>query len=135
MADTEPTKTTKRRLKAPSQTVRQQAEKAQATADKPQRRPIRNAAKKAGKPFGSLRKAFDRQPFTFMAKIGRFIGRVLVPRFIRNAFAELKLVTWPNARKTRDLTFAVLLFAIVFGVSVAALDWGLDKLFREVLLK
>ena len=129
MADAEPTKTTKRRLKTPATSVRQKAEKAQADADKPsKKRHLRAASQTAGKPFKKLGKLFDRQPF-------RFIGRVLAPKFARNAFNELRLVTWPNARETRRLTFAVLAFATIFGIVIAGVDYGLDKAFRALFLK
>ena len=138
MANTEPTKTPKRRLKAPAQTMREQAVKAQASADKPKNRRLKNAATSARKPFskpaGFLKRLFSHQPFRFIAKIGHWIGLVLLPPFVRNSFQEIRLVTWPNFKQTRDLTFAVLVFAIVFGASVAVLDWGLDKLFKSLIL-
>lgn len=129
MAEAKPTKNTKRSLRPASETMRQQAEKAQATADKPQgNRRLRSAASSAGKPLGRFAKLFHRQPF-------RFIGRILLPRFVRNAFKELRLVTWPNRKQTRDLTFAVLMFAIAFGIIITIVDYGLDKLFKSLILK
>lgn len=126
--DSASSKTTKRRLKAPSQTVRQQAEKAQA---KPQQRKLKTAASTGRKPFAKLgrglNKVFNRQPF-------RLIGKILLPPFVRGAFNELKLVTWPNRRETIRLTFAVIVFAIAFGAVVTAVDWGLDKIFKAVIL-
>lgn len=136
MADKEPTKTTKRRLRAPSQTVREQAEKAQADADKPVRtRRLKAAAASTRKPFGKAARLFNYQPFKTIALIGKIIGRILVPKFVRNAFRELRLVTWPDRKKTRQLTFAVLAFAIVFGVIITVVDYGLDKLFKSLILK
>lgn len=64
----------------------------------------------------------------------RWVGRVIVPRYFRNAFAELKLVQWPKARLVWRLTGAVLLFGLIMGLAVAGLDWAFEKLFREVLL-
>lgn len=129
MAEDKPTKKPTRRLRAPAQSVRQQGEKAQATADKPAKpRRLHRVRKTARKPFTFLGKVFNRQPFTF-------IGRILYPKFLRNAFAELRLVTWPNRKTSRQLTFAVLAFALVFGVVVAGVDYALDKLFKLILLK
>lgn len=68
-------------------------------------------------------------------KIFRLIGRILYPKYIRNSWKELKLVEWPNWKQSRQLTFAVLVFAVIFGVLIAILDYGLDKLFRNILLK
>lgn len=61
--------------------------------------------------------------------------RHIIPRYIRNSFAELRQVTWPNRKQSRQLTTAVVLFSIVFGFLVATLDYGLDKLFKKVFLK
>lgn len=136
MAENKPAKTTPRRLKAPSQTVRQQADQAQAKADKPQKtRRLQVAAANTRKPFAGARKALDRQPFKTVAKVLRVIGRIIFPKVLRNAFAELKLVTWPSASETRRLTYAVLAFAFVFGIAIAGVDYGLDKLFRAIILK
>lgn len=65
----------------------------------------------------------------------RFIGRIIFPKYFRESWRELKLVTWPNWKQSRQLTFAVLVFALVFGVVIAIVDYGLDKLFRNILLK
>lgn len=128
MADTKPAKSTKRRLGAPAQTVREQAVKAQADADKPARgRRLRAAATSSRKPFGRAGKIFHRKPF-------RILGRILAPKFVRSAVHELRLVSWPDARQTTRLTIAVLLFAIVFYAIIASVDWGLDKLFKTILL-
>jgi preprotein translocase SecE subunit len=72
------------------------------------------------------------RPFRF---VGRWIGLILWPPYFRNSARELMLVTWPNFRQTWRLTFAVLSFAAVFGLLIAGVDYGLDKLFKEVLLK
>lgn len=60
--------------------------------------------------------------------------RHLLPRYLREAGAELKQTEWPNRRETWKLTFAVFLFAIIFGLVIALVDFGLDKVFRKVLL-
>jgi preprotein translocase subunit SecE len=58
----------------------------------------------------------------------------IFPKFLRNAWAEIKQVTWPSRKETARLTVAVLIFSIIFGAFVAALDFGLDRLFKEVIL-
>lgn len=70
-------------------------------------------------------------------KLGRLLSKRgrLVPKFFKEAWAEIKLVTWPNRRETYRLTVAVFVFALVFGVLVALLDVGLDKVFKEVIIK
>lgn len=136
MAETSGSKRSKRRLRAPSQTVRQQAAKAQIDSEKPAKaRRLRAVAAASGKPFRRFGKLFDRQPFRFIGKVLRPIGRIIVPRYFRTAWQELRLVEWPNRRQSRDLTVAVLGFAIIFGAAIAGVDYGLDKVFKAVLLK
>lgn len=70
-------------------------------------------------------------------KVGRFMTkkRRVLPQFLADAWQELRQVTWPNRRETTKLTTAVIIFAFVFGGLVAIIDYGLDKLFRNVILK
>jgi preprotein translocase subunit SecE len=55
--------------------------------------------------------------------------------FFRGSFQELRQVTWPTRREGRRLTTAVIIFSVVFGLLIAIVDYGLDKLFKQVLLK
>ncbi|HSX44709.1 MAG TPA: preprotein translocase subunit SecE [Candidatus Saccharimonadales bacterium] len=102
------------------ETVRERAQKASSDAPKRQRR-IRVKA-------GAIRGATVFKPF------GR-IGRIIVPGFVRNTFKELGMVTWPDRKETWKLTSAVFVFAIAFGIVIAVVDYGLDKLFRSIILK
>lgn len=68
-------------------------------------------------------------------KPARIIGLIIVPRYVRNSWKELKLVTWPSFKTSRKLTYAVIIFAIVFGVVVAAVDFVFNKLFKNILLR
>jgi preprotein translocase subunit SecE len=65
----------------------------------------------------------------------RFVGRMLGFGYIRSSWRELRLVTWPTAREGRRLTTAVIIFSVVFGALIAVVDYGLDKLFKQLLLK
>lgn len=82
-----------------------------------------------GKGFAKLGQALGK------FKVMRVIGRILLPRYFRNSWKELRQVTWPTFKQSRQLTGAVILFAVIFGVVVALLDFGLDKVFKQVLLK
>jgi preprotein translocase SecE subunit len=64
----------------------------------------------------------------------KWVNRHLVPKYIRNAFGELRNITWPHRKLSRQLTTAVMLFAISFAIVVSALDYGLDKVFKKVFL-
>jgi len=68
-------------------------------------------------------------------KVFHIIGLILWPPYFRNSWRELRQVTWPNGKQSRQLTLAVILFATIFGLLIAVLDFGLDKLFKQVLLK
>jgi preprotein translocase SecE subunit len=132
MAQTAP-KPKKRLVKNP-ETFRERAVKASEEVDKPTRtaapkRIIGSVFKGIGK---VLKKVFG--PI-FRLRIFRIIGKILFPEYFRSSWRELKLVKWPNWKQSRQLTFAVLVFAIIFGITVAIVDYGLDKLFRDILLK
>lgn len=119
---------TKRRLR-PAQTVREQSQKAQERADKPTKKG--KALRVIGTPFRVIAK-----PFKALGKFKLFraLGRILLPTYFRNSWRELRQVTWPNRKQSRQLTFAVIIFSVIFGVLVAVVDMGLDKLFKKVIL-
>lgn len=71
----------------------------------------------------------------FHLRIIRFFGIILGFRFIRNSWRELKEVTWPGRREGLRLTSAVIVFSVVFSIILASVDYGLDKLFKQLLLK
>ena len=56
-------------------------------------------------------------------------------RYIRDSAQELRNVTWPSFRESMRLTGAVILFSVIFGALIAVVDYGLDKVFRQILLK
>jgi preprotein translocase SecE subunit len=129
-------KPVKRRIRK-VETVRQKAEKAQ-TPKQPRRvkRTTQAAVGKVNQVSSADKGGF--RIFRVLRKLVRgFFGitRHLVPRFFREAWAELRQVKWPNRRETFRLTSAVVIFAIVFGTVVALTDYGLDKFFRQLLLK
>lgn len=136
MAQQDAEKQNKRRLRNP-ETVRERAQKAQAEAGKPGRSQLwrQKAATATSRPAGFIARLFSRPPLSWLVKVFKVLGRIIFPRYFRNSWRELRLVTWPNRRQTRQLTVAVLVFAVVFGALVSLVDYGLDKLFREVLLK
>lgn len=126
----------KRRVKNP-ETFREKAMKAAADSDKPTKAGQLKAgsAKATGPLRRSVRKVAGSKPLRPLHKPARIFGKVVVPPYFRNSWAELKLVTWPNWQQSRRLTTAVLVFAVIFGAAIAGVDWGLDKLFRNILLK
>lgn len=127
----------KRVLKKP-ETVREKASKKTDAAPKPRR--LHKAATTAKRPLSAARR-IGRKEFHPVKlpdnKVGRFLtgNRKVTPSFFREAWAELRQVQWPNRKETAKLTIAVFIFAITFGALIAIVDFGLDKLFHELLLK
>lgn len=70
-------------------------------------------------------------------RLGRFLNkrRSMVPRYFKESWAELRQVTWPTRKETVKLTLAVFVFAFVFGVLIAITDYGLEKIFKRLLLE
>lgn len=132
MADS-PVKTKKRVVKNP-ETFRERAAKSVDEGEKPNKRilPVR-IIKGVFQPIGRLLKTVFGP--IFRLKPVRFIGRILVPEYFRSSWRELKLVKWPTIKQSYQLTFAVIVFAFVFGITIAIVDFGLDKLFKDILLK
>jgi preprotein translocase SecE subunit len=136
MADDKSSKPgSKRRVKNP-ETFRERALKANEPAPKAAKA---TAKAKAGRKGGRLSRLgaglSGFKPLRPVITVLRFIGRLIVPRYLRDSWKELKLVTWPDWKQSRQLTFAVLVFAVVFGAVIAIVDYGLDKIFRNILLK
>lgn len=71
----------------------------------------------------------------FRTKPMGFLGRILGFSYVRSSWKELRLVTWPSRREGMRLTTAVIIFSVIFGGLIAIVDYGLDKLFRQLLLK
>jgi len=94
--------------------------------------PIGRFIKKVVRPFRFILKPFKTRPARF---IGRLFSKILLFNYFRTSWHELRQVTWPGRKETLQLTFAVFIFAISFGLMIAVVDYGLSKLFQEVLLK
>lgn len=122
----------KNRIVKKAETVREIAEKSSQNSVQKEPGVIRLTLRYIGTPFRwvgrGLAKIGHKQPF-------KFIGHVLWPAYFRNSWKELRQVTWPNRRESTQLTTAVIIFATIFGVMIALVDYGLDKLFKQVLLK
>lgn len=133
----------KRRVIKKPETVREK--RAKAVDAKPKQRRVRQAASQANrpikaagrgvaktvKPLSPLLKPFRTRPVRF---VGRILSKILFLGYIRNSWKELRLVEWPNRRETTKLTLAVFVFAISFALLIAVLDFGLDKVFKQLLV-
>ena len=141
-AESKPVKQKKTRARKPEQTVRERSNQAPVV----KKRLVRATAKKASTPFRILGRVIAKvlRPLRFLlwpfkTRPARFIGRTLTAifflRYFRNAWQELKGVTWPSRKETWQLTGAVFTFAVIFGIVITAVDYGLEKLFKVVFLK
>jgi preprotein translocase SecE subunit len=141
MADKQPSKPKQKRVVKNPETFRERAVKASTADGRPKRsarvrtalagaispvsRPIGNGARSVGS-FKPLRPLF---------KVLRVLGKIVFPVYFRNSWRELRQVSWPGWQLSRRLTYAVLIFAVIFGALIASVDFGLDKLFKDILLK
>lgn len=109
-------------------------------------RELSSGKKKTKKPSVKIPKRFKSLPIKLQksyhlplpdSKVGNILSKKvhIFPSFLKNSMIELKQVEWTDRKTTMKLSFAVIVFATVFGAIVALLDIGLDKLFKEVILK
>jgi len=133
-------KEAKRRVRNP-ETFRERAIKAAETGETTTRQRriksyVATKTRTAVQPLaGPTKKFASFKPVRKTGKVLRFLGKILFISYIINSWRELRLVQWPGWKESRRLTYAVLSFAIVFGASIATVDYGLDKLFKNILLK
>lgn len=127
----------KKRVIKKAETVREKAAK---KADAPVKtRRLHKVTSSAKRPLSAARRIGKKEYHPVKLpdnKVGKFLtsNRKVTPKFLREAWAELRQVTWPNRKETAKLTLAVFVFAITFGLLIAGVDFGLDKLFRALLL-
>lgn len=117
----------KRRIKNP-ETFRERLEKgAEASEKSSATSRLKQTGGQLSKSAGSAKvkrgagQVFNSKPF-----------RILIPKYFRSSWQELKLVTWPGWNEGRRLTSAVLIFAIIFGAVIAGVDLILDKFFHHL---
>ncbi|MCA9332875.1 preprotein translocase subunit SecE [Candidatus Saccharibacteria bacterium] len=118
-------------------TIREHVSSSKKPDDKKRR--LHKAAGSVKKPVRAVKNVAQKEYYIPLPKnkYTNFLNkkRRVTPKFFVEAWRELKLVSWPNRKETTQLTTAVLLFAVVFGVIIAIVDYGLDKVFERLLLK
>jgi len=130
----QPAKRAKRRVR-PVETVREQRDKQQTvTQTKPHR--FRKLFSWLGTPFRAIARwsFWQSKAWKPFRVIGKVLGYILLVPYFRSSLVELKQVTWPDWKLSWRLTWAVLVFSVFFGVIVAIVDFGLDKLFKQLIL-
>ena len=140
MADKTEGKSQKRKIV----TVRERTE--QTNNARPKSRHVARTAKAVSTPFRILGRGLKKvlYPFRFVLRpfktrparfVGRILSKVLLFSYFAGAWKEVRQVSWPGRRETRQLTLAVFAFAFVFGLIITITDYGLDKIFKKVILK
>jgi preprotein translocase SecE subunit len=136
----EPKKPSQKKLvvKKKRETVRERANKStKKAANTPRIRKIASSANKTrGKVGAVLTKEFT--PIkTGESKVGKYLGKKkrVTPMYFVESFKELRKVSWPSRKTVAKLTIAVFLFSFFMATMVKALDYGFDKLFKNVILK
>ncbi len=136
MAEKQPKK--KLVIRKKQETIREKADKsAKKLARTPRTRKLKTTV---SKPVGKVGRALGKEfhPIkTSDSKVGRILGKrqSLAPSYFVQAFRELKQVTWPSKKTVFRLTFAVLLFSTVLAAVIKGMDYGFDKLFKDVIIK
>ncbi len=128
--------TSKKRQLKKTETVRERAAKPQAT---PKTRRLKTASTHAARPLKAAVRLGRKEVYLPMPdnRVGNFLNkrRSFVPSYFRASWQELRQVNWPNRKQTTQLTLAVFMFALFFGLIIAIVDYGLDKLFEKLILK
>ena len=125
---------TKTRIKAKS-SLRDRNKKAAAAKGKTKR--SRKAADAAKKPASAVVTALSTEHHVLPkgSEKGFFTkSRSVAPNYVKDSLLELRNVSWPGRKETWKLVFAVFVFALAMGGFIAVLDYGLEKVMREVIL-
>lgn len=127
----------KPRIRKSAPTIRERAEAAKTKTEQPKSKRLRPLLSKAASPLTKVSLP-ENKATSGLKRVGRILAKILgwlIPRYFVNAWREVRLVAWPSRKETWRLTSAVFIFAIVFGALVAAVDKGLDEVFKKLVLK
>ena len=138
MAEEKKPKSKKIVVKKKRETVRERADKSTSKSGRaPRTRKLKSAAMRPVNKVSSVLKK-EYTPFkTGESKAGKFLGRRsrMTPMYFVESFQELKQVTWPTRKTATKLTLAVFIFSVALATLVQAIDFGFNKLFKDVILK
>ena len=138
MADAKKAKTKKVVIARRRETIRERADKSAVKAARaPRTRKFTGAVSRPAGKLGLLLKKEYTPLRTNNSKIGNFLGKKsrFTPMYFVDAAREMKKVSWPSTRMVVSLTGAVFLFSFFLSAIVKGMDYGFDKLFKNVILK
>lgn len=138
MAEEKAEQKKKPRIRKSPETVRERAEKETAKREKPTKRS--KVKGRIYRPLSTLRRVGSKEyhPIKVPEKKGvRHLNKRvrIVPKFVRESWAELKLVTWPSKKEAARLTGAVIVFALFFAIFIQILDVFFNKIVKEIFVK
>jgi len=84
-----------------------------------------------------LKKEVDLPIPTPKNKAGKFLGkkrRVRMPKYFRESWKEVKKVTWPTRKEALKLSFAVVVFTVIFATFTSLVDYGFNQLVERIFL-
>lgn len=111
----------KRRIVKKAETVREQVEK-------------NRAAQLKERGIVGMTLYYISWPFRIVGRGIKKVGHYIIPGYFKKSWEELKQVAWPSWKDTWKLTLAVIVFSALFGLMITVVDYGLDKVFRKVLI-
>jgi preprotein translocase SecE subunit len=125
-------------VKKKRETVRERADKShKKAAHTPRIRKIATSANKTRSKVSAVLNKEYKPIKTGESKVGAYLGKSkrITPMYFVDSFRELRKVTWPSRKTVAKLTLAVFIFSFLMATMVKALDYGFDKLFKNVILK
>ncbi len=68
------------------------------------------------------------------ARPSRGIRGIFKPYWLQDILSELRKVTWPTRREAWNLTVVVIVFSVVVGLALGAIDLGFSWILERILL-
>jgi preprotein translocase SecE subunit len=126
------------RVRKEPETIRQMASKESEKRTKPTKKT--KIKSKLAKPLAAIGRVGSKEYHPIKAPQKKGIRHLnkrvhFIPRFLKNSWAELKQVAWPSKKDALRLTFAVIIFSVVFAIFVQILDFLFSKLVKEIILR
>ena len=133
--ESKPKKSTRRR------SSKKEVAKPQTLREKLESKPVeKKQSKKRGQSIGGRVNQWLQTPLLTHKASSSSLGealtrqRSMLPKYVHDSWAEVRQITWPKFGQALRLTWAVLVFAVIFSVIVSILDWALSQLFNEFIL-
>jgi len=115
--------------------------KIKAKSNKPAKKADRKKKLNIGKATASTKKVLKKEVNLPLpeakSKPGKFLSkkrRIRAPKYFRDSWTEVKKVTWPTRKVAFKLSFAVVVFTLVFALFTSIVDYGFSQLVERIFL-